>query len=72
MLPIKAPIANRDAIQEASSIEILPDGSEESSDNKSMRLGLVQPDINPYAIVNKFAKKIIRKISIKNFSPNKD
>lgn len=47
---------DRDAIQEASKIVILPDGSGDSIDVSRKMLGLDHPDDIPIPIVNKFTE----------------
>lgn len=50
-----------DAIDDASSIVIFPDGSGVSSDINRRILGLVQPHVQPYDNVSKFTIKDIER-----------
>lgn len=52
--PIKPPIHKIDATQEASAIDILPDGNGLSSEVNKGILGLDQPAVAPLAIKCKF------------------
>lgn len=55
MFPNKLPTHKSDAIHEASSIVILPDGNGVSSDVSQKTAGLFHPSVVPNAMVNKFA-----------------
>lgn len=54
IFPNKQPIHNNDAIQEASSIDILPQGNGLLSDVRRKTAGLVHPSEIPNAVDNKF------------------
>lgn len=54
IFPNAPPIDSKEAIHEASSIVIFPDGNGESSERSGIRLGPVHPDINPNPTGNRY------------------
>lgn len=61
MFPNRPPIQCEDAIKDASSIEILPDGNGVSPDVSRMIDGLTHPSNAPYPIIARFTIRLNKK-----------